>query len=66
MKVTVEIKEVHSSIREIEVPNNATDTEIRALAAEDAGEADELNIEYSHTLDPETWTIRKQDGNYVS
>lgn len=58
MKITVEIGEVHKSIREIEVPDGSTPEEIRALAADNAGNADELHLEYSHTLDPKTWTIR--------
>jgi hypothetical protein len=58
MKVTVEIAEVHKSIREIEVPDDALPDQIRALAAENAGDANELDLEYSHTLDPSTWTIR--------
>ena len=65
MKVTVEIAEVHKSIREIEVPDDATDEQIREAAASDAGDADELNLEYSHSLDPEKWTIRKQNGDFV-
>ncbi len=65
MKVIVEITEVHKSIREIEVPDNATDAEIREQAAEDAVGADELDLEYSHTLEPEEWTIRKENGVHV-
>lgn len=60
MKVIVEIAEVHKSIREIEVPDNSTPEQIRALVASDAGDADELNLEYSHTLDAKTWTIRTE------
>lgn len=65
MKVTVEIVEVHKSIREIEVPDDATPDEIRHFAEADAGNADELNLEYSHTLDPSTWTIRKENGEFM-
>jgi len=65
MKVTVEIVEVHKSIREIEVPDGSTPEEIRALAAEDAGQADELNLEYSHTMPPYLWTIRTEDGKFI-
>lgn len=65
MKVIVAIEEVHHSIREIEVPDGATDEEIRKAAKKDAADADELNLEYSHTLDPEKWTIRKPNGDYV-
>lgn len=66
MKVTVEIAEVHHSIREIEVPDDATPKQIRALAYKDAGDADELNLEYSHTLDPSEWTIRKENGDHIA
>ena len=65
MKVTVEITEVHKSLREIEVPDDATDAEIREAAEEDAGDANELNLEFSHTLEPENWTIRKENGDHV-
>ena len=65
MKVTVEIAELHKSIREIEVPDDSTDEQIREYAADNAGYADELNLEYSHTLDPEHWTIRKENGDYI-
>ena len=65
MKVRVEIAEVHKSIREIEVPDGATDAEIREAAAQDAGDADEFHLEYSHTLPAEQWTIRKPDGDFV-
>lgn len=65
MKVTVEIAEVHKSMREIEVPNDATDEQIRAAAAEEAGDANELNLEYSHTLDSDKWIIRKENGDHV-
>ncbi len=66
MKVTVEISEVHKSIRKIEVPDDATDAQIRQAAAEDAGDANELYLEFSHTLDSELWTICKPNGDYVS
>lgn len=65
MKVTVEIKEVHNSIREIEVPDDATDAEIRQAAAVAECDAIERDLEYSHTLPAEQWTIRKENGNYV-
>jgi len=65
MKVTVEIGEVHYSIREIEVPDGASDAEIRQAAEADAGDANELHLEYSHTLPKENWTIRKPNGDHV-
>lgn len=65
MKVFVEISEVHKSIRELEVPDEATPEQIRTLAREEAGEAYELNLEYSHTLDPEHWNIRRENGQYL-
>ena len=65
MKVMVEIQEVHSSFREIEVADNATNDEIRKAVAENAGEADEIRLEYSYTLEPDTWTIRKDNGDSV-
>jgi len=64
MKVIVEIAEVHKSIRVIEVPDDASPQKIRELAAENAGNANELDLQYSHTLDPQDWIIRTEDGNY--
>jgi hypothetical protein len=66
MKVTVEIAEVHKSSREIEVPDDATPAEIRELAERDAGDADELDLEYSHTLSADHWTIRKENGEFIA
>ena len=48
-RYTVEIREVHISHREVEVPDNATHEEIIAAAAE----CDEEYLEFSHTLDSE-------------
>ncbi len=62
MKVIVEIAEVHYSARRIDVPDNATDADIRDLAMQDAGHANELHLSYSHTLDEHEWTIRKENA----
>lgn len=65
MKVIVEIPEIHKSVREIEVPDDATASEIRELAAEHAGNAPELQLEYDDMRPVCEWTIRTEDGNFI-
>lgn len=65
MIITVEVSEVHKSLREVEVPDDASDEQIRELAEAEAGEAEELDLEYSCTLDSSQWTVRKPNGDYV-
>lgn len=49
-KFIVGIREVHVSYREVEA-------ESPEAAVEEAGGATEVMIEYSHTLDPELWSV---------
>lgn len=75
MKITVEIKEVHSHIVTVEVPDNwpnrsesQRQRSIREAALETAqqliAEGHEGELEYDRTLDPEQWTVRDENGNY--
>lgn len=66
-KYTVEIKEVHNSIFHIDGPEGMTRLELEEAAATvmELGPS-ELELEYSHTLDPDTWTIRTEGGDNVS
>ena len=64
-KFTVDVKEVWCHIVEVEVPANATKEEILAAANEQIAEGDEGNTEYSHTLDPENWNVRDEQGKYL-
>jgi predicted transcriptional regulator YheO len=56
MKYLVEIREVHVSTREVEA-----DSAQEALELTSDGAGDEMMLEYSHTLDRETWRIWKVD-----
>jgi len=53
----------HVGIREVHVNTVVViaDSEEQALrkAADDELEDDELEVEYSHTLDPDVWTVEK-------
>lgn len=65
MIVTVEIAEVHKAIVRVEVPDNATADDCRSLASQKMEEEGTDNTEYSHTLDPDTWIVRKENGDFV-
>lgn len=57
-KFIVELKEVHSVPVEVECPDGATKEEILEAAARHFDEYGFDEIEYSHTLDRDTWTVR--------
>jgi hypothetical protein len=61
-KFTVDVKEVWCHTVEVDLPTNATKEQIVAAANDKSEEGDDGNTEYSHTLDPETWTIRDSHG----
>ena len=80
-KFTVEISEVWKRSFEVEIPDSQCSplasgdpvlrTAIAELARSQANEkseegADDENFEYSHTLEPEFWTVRDEKGNYYS
>lgn len=57
-KFNVLIREVHISVREIEA--ESAEEALRTIAdGEEDGE--EVMCEYSHTLDPDTWTVESAD-----
>ena len=64
-KFTVDVKEVWCHTVEVELPSNATKEQILAAANEKAEEGDDGHTEYSHTLDPETWTIRDSQSKHL-
>lgn len=67
MKIIVEIPEVHKSTVTIDVPKGTTREKMCELAMEAHNEADELNMEYSHTIeDKSQWTVRTEDGDFVT
>ena len=58
-KFTVDVKEVWCHTVEVELPSKATKEEILAAANKQIEESDDGETEYSHTLEPDTWTIRR-------
>lgn len=54
----VMVREVHVSHRRIGIPEELASPEaaIREVAR---GDGDETYCEYSHTLDPDTWTVEE-------
>jgi hypothetical protein len=62
---TVLVREVHVSHRQIEAK---TAEEALRLYVEGVDDGDEIYLEYSHTLDPETFTVEgpfDEDGNEI-
>lgn len=53
-KFNVLIREVHVSHREVEAPT-------KEEAMKVASDAEEHFLEYSHTLDQDTWTVERKD-----
>ncbi len=64
-KYTVEIKEVHHNIVEVEAPEGASFTTVADLAETALDEADECHIEYSHRLDRSDWIVRDGEKNFL-
>jgi hypothetical protein len=46
-------------IREVHVSHRTVEAEDEKEAIEQAGGGTETYLEYSHTLDPDTWTVEK-------
>ena len=61
-KFTVDVKEVWCHTVEVDLPANATKEQILAAANDKIEEGDDGDTECSHTLDPETWTVRNSQG----
>lgn len=64
-KFTVDVKEVWCHTVEVELATDATKEQILAAVNEKIAEGDEGETEYSHTLEPETWTVRNSQGKYL-
>jgi hypothetical protein len=60
-KFIVMVREVH--VVSYEVDAEDVDGAIDAACGCDNG--DQLNIEYSHTLDADTWTVEDENGKMV-
>ena len=57
-KYLVGIREVHVNTVEVELPEGASEEEIRDAAGAHSIEGSVM-LEYSHSLDPEVWSIEK-------
>jgi hypothetical protein len=64
-KFTVDVKEVWCHTVEVDLSTDATKEQILAAVNEKIEEGDDGNTEYSHTLDPDTWTIREPQGKHL-
>ena len=64
-KYIVDVKEVWCHTVEVELPANATKEQIVAVVNQKIAEGDDGNTEYSHTRDPEHWTVRDSDGKHL-
>ncbi len=62
---TVEVKEVWCHTVNVELPANATKDQILEAANKKIEAGDDGSTEYDYTLDPENWTVRDADGNYL-
>ena len=64
-KFTVDVKEVWCHVVNVELPANATKDQILEAANKKIEAGDDGSTEYDYTLDPENWTVRDADGNYL-
>lgn len=58
MKYKVLIREVHIQPYSVEAED---EKEAKAIVSNGEGSIIEEELEYSHTLDPETWTVEKEN-----
>jgi len=67
VKYVVEVKEVHSSICEIESDAPMDRAELLAKAQEmiEAGDQSDY-LEYDRTMEPDAWTTRTDRGDFVT
>ena len=65
-KFWVEVKEVHTVTVPVESDKeNPTRQELAEMANKIIEATDDLNIAYDYTLEPDSWTIRDNDGNFI-
>lgn len=62
---TVDVKEVWDHSVTVHLPADATRQQIVDAANEAIEESGDGDTEYSHTLDPDQWTIRDFRDNFV-
>ena len=63
---SVDVQEVWSHTVEVELSADSTKDQILEAANQKIAEGDEGQTEYSHTLEPENWTVRNAEGNYCN
>jgi hypothetical protein len=64
MRITIHAPEVH--IHKIAVEANSLDDAVAKLNAGDVSLDDIIGVEYSHTLDSNTWKVELPSGELVS
>ena len=67
MKYSIGISEVHRTFIEIELPEGATRDQITKAAQKwfEENGSDDSYLEYSHTLEPDTWSVCDEKGNFL-
>lgn len=66
MKYMIEIKEVHSRVVEVHLPEDATREQIiKEVNKKDQKTCNYRDLEYSHTLDNNLWTIRNENDDFI-
>lgn len=66
MKYYVEIPEIHKALVEIEAPEGISRDDLLDLASNKFEEEGSDVLEYSRTLEIDEWTIRDEDGNFIT
>jgi hypothetical protein len=59
------MKKYYVLIREVHVSTRLVEAASVEEAIHEAGGAEEVMCEYSHTLDTDTWSVEDEDGNTV-
>lgn len=65
VKYNIEIPEVHKALVKVELPEGATRNQIINAAQELFEENGSDDLEYSHTLEHDEWTVRDEKGNFL-
>lgn len=66
MKYYIEISEVHKALVEIEAPEGISLDQLIDLASSEFEENGSDILEYSHTLEDDEWTVRDENGNFIT
>lgn len=66
MKFCIEIPEVHKVLVEVDAPKGTPREQLVKLANKKFEEGDTGDMDYSHTLDEDEWTVRTEAGDVVA